>query len=362
MAYDIFNPEYSQVVKGMAGKAFLLYGGNGVGKTLNAAKAPKPYFICFEKGLGAISGVAHANIKKWTEFTSIVKQFTSKGTMEKAKEMYQTIVLDGIENLGLLADPFVAGKYGVTSVSEGKKGYGLWKEFEDELRWPIKELCDAGYTVLFLGHAADRDVPSLKPNEKGEYKAKKQFPKGEKRAIDVIMNECDVIGYIQAQPSDVSGNEVLSKIYFANNIAFQAKTRFKYLPRTLDAWSYEKLEAALKWAIEKEESESGKKAISLQESLDKIAEEKAAEAEDIIPLDLLVERIGLMLMDMKDKKGNVSEFKEIKEKLGLPDDFKCNQATEAQREHVEEIFVELTQRGYSFEPKADTTTAEETSK
>ena len=42
MAVDIFNPEVSQVVKGIEGKLILIYGTNSTGKTKNLTKANKP--------------------------------------------------------------------------------------------------------------------------------------------------------------------------------------------------------------------------------------------------------------------------------------------------------------------------------
>ena len=345
--FDIFKPEVSKVVKGMEGKALFLYGSNGVGKTLNATKAPKPYVICFENGLGAISGVPHARMKKWTDFLSIVKQFTSPTTREQAKKMYKTIVVDGADGLGHLCDPYVASLYGAESVRSGNSGYGLWTEFADELRKPIKALCSSGFTIIFLGHEAERELPCATPNKDGEYKCRKLYPKGEKRAIDVIIDECDIVGYIQAQPATVLGEEILSSIYFANNNAFIAKTRYTMLPRMIEEWNYDKLEKAIVAAIEAEEKISGHKAISAKEFVEKNEAEEKEETQQV-PVEELIQHIGLMLQAMGTKNGSLDEFNEIKKANNIPADFKCNTATEKERDILEVLESTLVEKGYTW--------------
>ena len=51
---DIFNPQVSVVAKGLEGKVIMIYGGNNVGKTTQAARFKNPVFMPFEKGMNAI--------------------------------------------------------------------------------------------------------------------------------------------------------------------------------------------------------------------------------------------------------------------------------------------------------------------
>ena len=78
MSLDIFSPTLSVVPKGLEGKTILLYGSNSVGKTLNATKLSKPFYLGFEKGLNAISGIPFNYITKWSDFKKLNKQFTGK--------------------------------------------------------------------------------------------------------------------------------------------------------------------------------------------------------------------------------------------------------------------------------------------
>lgn len=350
---NIFKPDISQVVKGIEGKAILLYGSNGVGKTLNATKAPKPYIICFENGLGAISNVAYSTITKWTDFLSVVKQFTAPATRDQAKEMYETIIIDGLEGLGQLCEPYVAAMYNADSVKSGNKGFGLWSEFEAELRKPIKALCSSGFTVIFLGHEAEREFPTLTMNADGEYKMKKLYPKGEKRAIDTIINECDIVGYIQAQPANELGHEVLSTVYFANNNAFIAKTRYPYLVREIKEWSYEKLEKALIAAIAKGEKVSGHKTITPKEFVDQNDAKKAADLENYSNEEL-IQHIGQMLLQSRDAHMKTNpdnpmiEYDEIKKAHNIAPDFKCQAATEKDTEILQMIHQDLVDKGYTW--------------
>ena len=112
---DIFNPEV-----GIEGKLILIYGTNSTGKTKNLAKADKPLVCCFENGLGAINGVKNVKIKKWTDWTSFVKQLTSDKTIAEAKKMYSSIIIDTVDGMADLAAEFVCGNFGVARINDGK--------------------------------------------------------------------------------------------------------------------------------------------------------------------------------------------------------------------------------------------------
>ena len=50
---------------------------------------------------------------------------------------------------------------------------------------------------------------------------------------------------------------------------------------------------------------------------------------------------------MKIRTGSTEEYEKIKEKLGNPD-FKCNKATEEQREALDFVYNELLNLGYEY--------------
>ena len=43
--FDIFNPTVSKVVIGISGKVITLMGNNSTGKTLQATRFPKPFYL-----------------------------------------------------------------------------------------------------------------------------------------------------------------------------------------------------------------------------------------------------------------------------------------------------------------------------
>lgn len=89
---DIFNPQVSQVAHGLEGKIIMLYGGNSTGKTYQSVRMDKPFVLACESGLNAQNGVPYANIHTWADFLNVINQLTSPTTIDKAKELYSTII------------------------------------------------------------------------------------------------------------------------------------------------------------------------------------------------------------------------------------------------------------------------------
>ena len=104
---DIFNPQTSVIAHGLEGKTIMLYGTNNVGKTFQAVRASKPYVLACESGLGAQNGVKYNNITSWRDFKKAVGQFTGKATVDKAKAMYDTIIIDEVYASSLFCQKFV---------------------------------------------------------------------------------------------------------------------------------------------------------------------------------------------------------------------------------------------------------------
>ena len=110
VSIDIFNPQVSAMAEGLAGKIITFYGGNNVGKTYTAARMSKPYFVATESGLNAQSGVKYNRINRWSDFRKIVKQLTDPRTVDKARAIYNTVVIDELVTPGVY-DEYL-GTYG----------------------------------------------------------------------------------------------------------------------------------------------------------------------------------------------------------------------------------------------------------
>lgn len=116
---DIFNPQVSRLVGGIEGKSILIYGTNRTGKTYNAVRGKKPLVVAFEKGLNAIDGIPFVPINKWNDWTSTVQQLTGP-TMDKAKEMYQTVIIDTFDSMGALGGEAICARFNCDTVGSGK--------------------------------------------------------------------------------------------------------------------------------------------------------------------------------------------------------------------------------------------------
>lgn len=342
MENDIFNPEVSVVVKGIRGKTIVIYGTNGTGKTSNMAKANKPLFLAVENGLNALNGVKYVRIKSWSDFKKAVNQLTG-ANREKAQAVYETVIVDSLDGLDTYAAKFVSGIYGVQRLRDGNDGYGLWQEYSQEIETQVNLLVNSGYTVVFLAHEDERDLADIMTGGEGTMFA----PKGDKRLVKPILNLADIVAFAQVQPDAEDGTPVDSTLWLRGNQHFLAKTRFKYMDRSIPSWNFEKLEEAISVGIEREEQMSGMKGISFEES-EKREENKKTEK---IDLRDLIERIGLMVKDMVTKEGSQDSYKKILMKVLNNADFKCNAATEEQREQLELVYTALVDAGYSYGKK-----------
>ena len=327
MAYlDIFNPQISVVPKGVEGKTMLIYGSNSTGKSYQSTKAPKPFYLGFERGINAISGIPFLPINSWVDFKVLNSQLTNPYTMEKAKAIYSTLIFDTLEASSIMCQQYVCAQYDVMSIGQGNKGYGLWKEYETEYWTEINKLTNAGYTVIFISHDTTR---TMLDDAGVEYP--KIFPSGDKRAVDPICNLVDLILYVRPNGMDASGEEILSSAYIVNTPTFLSRSRFKYMPKKLPVFTMENVIKALADAIEKEEKEKG--VSSVDYSVFKQSQEREA-----LTLEQMQEAIGEQAMVfMALDKGE--DYFELVKKF-LPNG-KVSEAKKTQSQQIEMIMFEL---------------------
>lgn len=249
---DIFNPQYSVIAEGLEGKVILLYGGNNLGKTAQAVRMKKPFVIACESGLNAQSGIAYNKVNNWADFKRLVRQFTSKATVDKAKEMYSTIIIDEVYASSIFCQDFVIATYGdgALSLGDGQGKVNLYQMYEKEYFRQINLLVGAGYTVVFIAHAQEKDGFVT--------------PKGDKRCINPIIDNCDFVVYLQSNGVDEHGHTIKSSAYLAETDTFFARSRFEYTPNFIQEFTAENLEAAIIEGIKKEEELRGVSTVSYQ--------------------------------------------------------------------------------------------------
>lgn len=322
---DIFSPVISTVSRGMEGKIFLIHSNERkLGKTAQSVRFPKPYYLRFEQGINAISGLAYAPLTKWSDFKKIRKQLTNPKTIDKAKEMYQTLIIDTTDVAIKWCEKYVCGMQGVERLNDGNNGYGLWKEYENEWFSEWNSLLNAGYTLIFIAHSEARKMVDAKT--KTEYE--QLYPKGDKRTIDLIIDAADLIGYVKSNGFDEEGNPQQSSIYFTACPEFLAGTRFKYMPSEITPFTAEAVQNALADAIEQEEHESGATAVDY-------ATFKSTSMPTEISYDEAIEKVKPLFKQImaRDKMNKTSVATDIVEKY-LGEGSKISQTTEKQLEQI----------------------------
>lgn len=272
-SFDIFNPNVTVMAKGLAGKSMLIYGGNSLGKTAQSVRMSKPFVIAAESGLNATSNIPYARITSWAQFIKIVKQFTDKGTVDKARAMYDTIIIDEMYAVSLLCQDYVIATYGNGALtlgdSEGK--VNLYQVYEKQFFKAINLLLSCDYTVVFIGHAQQ---------DKNGYIT----PKGDKRCVDPIRDFVDYVIYLESNGVDENNNVINSSAYLAETDRFFARSRFKYTPTYIKEFTAENLEKAIIEGIEKEEEINGIKTVTY-------AEQKAQNTAEAIDFDATMEAL-----------------------------------------------------------------------
>ncbi|ALS22191.1 ATP-binding protein [Paenibacillus naphthalenovorans] len=262
MTFDIFNPQISVVAKGLEGKVLLVYGSNNLGKTKQATRMKKPFHLGFEQGLNAIAGVPFLPINSWADFKKINKQLTNPKTLDKVKELYNTIIFDEVYASSLYCQYYICTKYDAETMGDRVEGKNLYQEYEREYLREIDKLIKAGFTVVFIGHAEfDKDMKQIRP-------------KGDKRSMGVIIDNSDIVVYLKSNGVDDKGNVIKSSAYLAETPEYFARSRFDYIDTYIEEYTAENLENVIIKAIEKQEKKDGIKAVSfVQQRETKISEE-----------------------------------------------------------------------------------------
>lgn len=278
---DIFNPQVSTIAKGLEGKTIMIYGGNNVGKTYVAARLSKPYFIACESGLNAQDGVKYNRVTRWSDFRKIVKQFTDRSTVDKARALYDTIVIDEVYASSIMCQDYVMSTYGdgALTLSDGDGKHNLYQLYEKEYFRMINLLLSCDYTVVFIGHEQEKNGFIT--------------PKGDKRCLGPILDNCDFVVYVKANGVDEKGQLIKSSGYMVQTKEFFARSRFEHCPPIIKEFSAENLEKAINEAIENEEKFNNATIVSY-------AEQKAQNTSEVEDYDAVmneIQTIGMKFVD-----------------------------------------------------------------
>lgn len=257
---DIFaETENDVITKGIAGLKIMLYGGNNVGKTLQATKFPKPMLLMAESGGSAIPIKHKYAITEWQTFVDIVKQLTKDS--EKTKELFETIIVDTSTELVNRCEEMVCRRYGVQdigSVQQAQKGnpngYTLSRQM---LREQINKLTNAGFCVIFIDHGMI--IEKTDPITGEDYE--QMVPAGTKNqnsSQSFIKDLCDYVFCVQSNGI----NPETKKVIYSKAQCFESKTcfaraRFAGMQTIINPFTAENVIKAIEESQERQAEEYG---------------------------------------------------------------------------------------------------------
>ena len=257
---DIFSIKPHQVSRNLRGYSVFFYGGWKTGKTTIASKFPKALLLAAEKGYNALAGVMAQPINSWAEFKKVLRQLKD----EKAKQMFETIVLDTADILYDYCTKYICdnyprsdGGFGVDSIADINygRGYGMVeKEFDTALR----SIVQMDYGLVIISHSTDKTFTDESGNQYN-----KIVPTLDKRANNICARMCDIVGYSREVTS--ADGQLSTKLFMRGTPRYEAGSRFKYTPDYIN-FTYKELVDAIGTAIDKQAEEDGEEFFTNEKS------------------------------------------------------------------------------------------------
>ncbi|AXF52515.1 MAG: AAA domain protein [Caudoviricetes sp.] len=251
---DIFNAPKSVIADGLEGKVILIYGSNNLGKSYQATRLKKPFVMACELGLNGIDGIPYAPIVRWSDFKTIINQFTGP-KKQQAKELYSTIIVDEVYASSIYCQDYVCSTYGdgALTMADGDSKHNLYQLYEKEYFRQINLLTSSGYTVVFIAH------------EQANSKTGFITPKGDKRCINPIIDKCDYVIYLKSNGVDAEGRVIKSSGFLAQTSEFFARAKIEYTPTFIKEFTAENLVKTIQTGIDLKRENDGSTVTSFAE-------------------------------------------------------------------------------------------------
>lgn len=154
---NIFDiPTKTSVNSSLESKSILVVGKSKTGKSTLASQAPRPIFLMTENGGEALTGFTPVPISSWFDFKAAVNQLCTA----KARETWDTVVIDTYTNLILLLDKYIGQKMTTDKTtldfgSDADYGRGT-RSMKNELGVQLQKLANQGYLLLNIVHAEEK--------------------------------------------------------------------------------------------------------------------------------------------------------------------------------------------------------------
>lgn len=323
MAINIFDIQPSVISRDLRGKYVMLYGKAKAGKTTAAAQFPKALLCAFEIGYNALGGVKAQNITKWSDWKLVLRQLED----DRAKQMYETIIIDTVSIAWDLCEQFICAQNGVQKIGDIPWGGG-YSACKKEFETSIRKVTQLGYGVVLIAHNAVRIEKAADGSD-----IEIVYPDLPKRAAEICNGIVDIIGYIG---NEYVNGEVKRYLYTRETPTLFAGSRFKYLAPKIE-FGYQQLVDAISEAIEKSEKLDG---ATVVDSAPKVAiEEKLDFTKVRAEAESLWQQLVLKDPERPDTQMAQVILKKIEIIFGHP--MKLSEVTEDQVDLMNLVVIEM---------------------
>lgn len=154
---DIFNVSPVRVSVNPADYSTFIYGVPKIGKTTLAYDLYKErgLFLATEDRHKTLAGANVIRITSWVDYLTVMGQLRQP----KAKELYDVIIVDTVENLYNMLEKFVAAKYKEGTVGERNDLWGKdWTDLKNMWKAGLNMIGESGFVPCFVAHATEQMV------------------------------------------------------------------------------------------------------------------------------------------------------------------------------------------------------------
>lgn len=322
MAIDIFAIEPSKISRDLKGKYLLLFGAPKVGKTSFAVQAPRALVCAFEMGTNALANVKAAPMLKWVDFKNVVKQLREP----RAKEMYDTVVIDTVSIAYSLCEKYICQRGDVQELSEFPWGSG-WTQLKKEFQDVFREITTLGYGLIFLAHSKEKKSELKDENGDSLTIVSPDIPNTIYTIVNAIV---DIIGYIAVEIDN--NGESHRYLYTRQTPTVFAGSRYEFMEPKIP-FGYQSLVDSIGRAIDKSIATYGENCVGDSNVI----------TEQNRPFSETMDEARDLFYKMPDKPEVTERInKSIKDYFGT-DTFRLSEAKESQQDLVEAVISDMRQ-------------------
>ena len=322
---DIFSLEPSKISRDLKGKFLLIYGQPKTGKSTFGSQLPRSLFLNFEQGTNALAGIRGVPILRWGDFKKVLSQLRKP----RAREMYDSIVVDTASIAWQLCEKYVCQREGVDSIRDIPWGQG-WGMLRNEFSECWREITLLGFGILFIAHSKDKPT-EMRDEDGNEITA--VAPDLPNQCYTIINSIVDIIGYLQVQMNNDGTSERF--LYTRSTPTVFAGSRYQYLAPKIK-FGYKELVDAIGDAIDKAVELDGAEVTDHTE----IAQIKARPFQEVIND---AKEVWMAYLDAatteEEKEQHLNVMKDVIRRIFGSEDFKLSAAVPSQSDLVE-LFVD----------------------